>query len=640
MRRWEKAVAYKWRANATHTFLLHLNISDLVWNETAKKFESLTEHLISSTILRDARFVAVYNRADGISFPSEGQEKDFLNFLAKLHPEVSNHPMSKGQNLAVGEFHEERRKLGYALKLMSEMLKISPERATKSQKKAMEEAGLGDYIAKKKAPFFAVIMEYAETICPVDSATTCHEADRNAVVTLQVWAKSAEIEEARNVIFLLSSGLSLMAPELRSETNGIVPLSIEFPDIGDRLETIEYWRKEFRPKEKDLDALQFASISAGMSRRAIRNLIKEAHLKGEALTPERIFTQKKKFIESQSGGLLEILQPAWGIEAIGGLEAHKKYIGEIVDAMNEHNLLAVPMGVLLLGAPGTGKTVFAECVAHEARIPFVRMKNIREMWVGSSERNLDLALELIKAQSPVVVFVDEIDQQYQSRNSVSVDGGVNSRIQGQLFQFMSDTNLRGRVLWIAASNRPDLLDPAMLREGRFDEKIPFFPPEAKERGQILLAIFNKMAAQARIQKAEFRYSISPDFEKSFGLKSHWHKSKSEGLTACDPDMHEATLDQPEGPDILPLTGAQIEKIVNDAYKLAAIEKKVMSDDHLLAALKNYLPPSDLIESSKMTDQALLHCASERFIPEGKWRERAQILRQQAPEKSRPGVVFS
>lgn len=628
MKRWEKAVNNKWASGATHTFLLHLNVSDLFWDEEDKQFESLTEHLISSTILRDACFTAIYNRADGICFPSPVEEDLFIKFLTKLHSQVD----SQGKNIAEMKFRVDRYKLSYALTLMSEMLQISPQTSNKEVRKAMMDAGLGDYIAEMKSPFFAVILEYAETICPVDSATTCHDADRNAVVTLQVWAKNAKIEKAQNVIFLLSAGLNLVAPELRSETNGVVPLKIEFPDIGDRMETIRYWRGEFKPKEKDLDVLQFANLTAGMSRRAIRNVIKEAHLKGIAITPERIFDQKKKFIESQSGGLLEILQPLWGVEAIGGLEAHKKYIHEIVGAMQEGNLLAVPMGVLLLGAPGTGKTVFAEAVAHEAKIPFVKMKNIREKWVGQSERNLDLALELIRALSPVVVFVDEIDQQYQSRNTGFDNTGVNQRIQGELFQFMSDTNFRGRVLWVAASNRPDLLDPAMLREGRFDEKIPFFPPEPKERGEILLAIFKKMEAQARAQSAEFRYEISADFHVKFGAMSHWHTS-NQGLRKCDPetDMHKPNEEEEAG--TLSLTGAQIEKIVNDAYKFAAIEKTVMRDAHILAALSNYLPHPDFLQSSKMTDQAIMHCTSERFIPVGKWRERAGILRQQSTGES-------
>lgn len=629
MKRWEKAVANKWGAGAAHMFLLHLNVSDLVWNEEDKEYESLTDHLISSTILRDACFVAIYNRADGIHFPSAAHEKNFLTFYKKLYPEVT----SQGKNIAESEFLEKRNRLSYALEFMSRMLQISPETADRETQKAMNEADLRDYLNAKKAPFFAVILEYAETICPVDSATTCHEADRNAVVTLQVWAKSAEIEDAKNVIFLLSSGLNLMAPELRSETNGVVPLKIEFPDLGDRTDTIAYWRDRYEPKEEDLSVVQFANIAAGMSRRAIRNAIKEAHLKGAVITPERIFIQKKKFIENQSGGLLEIVQPLWGVEAIGGLETHKRYIREVVEAMQEGNLLAVPMGVLLLGAPGTGKTVFAEAVAHEAGIPFVKMKNIREKWVGQSERNLDLALELIRALSPVVVFVDEIDQQYQSRNTGFDNTGVNNRIQGQLFQFMSDTNLRGKVLWVAASNRPDLLDPAMLREGRFDEKIPFFPPEPKERGEILLAIFEKMKAQAKARGVEFKYSVSEGFHVRFGMLSHWHASKSQGLRKCDPEVDTHRPEEEEGVDILSLTGAQIEKIVNDAYKLAAIEKRVMSDEHLLLALSDYLPHPDFIQSSRMTDQALIHCTSERFIPEGKWREKSGILRKQAQGES-------
>ena len=111
MKRWEKAVANKWASSATHAFLLHLNISDQVWNEKENCFESLTEHLSSSTILADACFVAIYNRADGIYFRSEEEEKRFLEFYKLLHPDVN----SKRENIAEIIFYENRRKLFYAL---------------------------------------------------------------------------------------------------------------------------------------------------------------------------------------------------------------------------------------------------------------------------------------------------------------------------------------------------------------------------------------------------------------------------------------------------------------------------------------------------------------------------------------------
>lgn len=141
------------------------------------------------------------------------------------------------------------------------------------------------------------------------------------------------------------------------------------------------------------------------------------------------------------------------------------------------------MGILFLGPPGTGKTLIAQAFANVCNTNFVKLGNFRSMWVGQSERNLSKALDLIRALSPVIVFMDEIDQSEGSQGEAG-DGGVGKRIFSKLLQFMSDTSLRGKVLWIAASNRPDLIDAALKRAGRFDMTIPFFLPDKQARKAI------------------------------------------------------------------------------------------------------------------------------------------------------------
>lgn len=614
MKKWEKAIHYKWSSGSSHVFLLHLNVHDDLINSQTEKFESLAEYLVSSTVVGEARFVAFFNRGSDITFGSKEKEKEFLEFLAALHPEPS--PRQSTIPLSIEDFCRKRKDPEYALMLFTEMLHISRE--------------VGEYLSKietsagyetendTKKPFFVAVLDYIETLVPPDAATTSHECDRDSLVLLEVWARDRLIREAGNIAIVIGDSINLIAPQLRSESSGVTPLKLEFPDVGEREKTICIVRSDSSPNKDDIPAEELSHLTAGMTRMAIANLIKESNAKGKPLTAERVFSYKKKIIEEQSGGLLKVIQPLWGIEVIGGLEEHKKYIKEVVHAMRQNDPLAVPMGILLLGAPGTGKTVFAEAVAHEAGIPFVKMKNIREMWVGQSERNQDLALEIVKALAPVVVFVDEIDQQFQSRDTMFDNTGVNNRLQAQLFEFMSDTDLRGKVLWIAASNRPDLLDAALLRTGRFDEKIPFFPPSRRERSDILAAILRKM----KIQHAPLSWKISDDFFGEFGWLSHWHKGEN-GLDRCDPDTHSR---KKEDKSELPLTGADIEAVVAVAYRYkAGTGDEYLAEKHILKALNEHIPNPDFAKHEKMTDLAILYCNSERFIPEGIWKERAKIL---------------
>jgi SpoVK/Ycf46/Vps4 family AAA+-type ATPase len=624
MKRWEKAIDHKWRSKSAHAFLLYLNVADDFLNNKGE-FEKLPDYLISSTAVGKAHFVATFNRGTGIRF-TNGQEENFIKFLTILKPAKD----ASGTNTAEREFRNNRNKLDYALTLFAEMLEVSWQDKRKNVAEALKEYSDKMELDREKqtGPFFSVIFEYAETLAPPDSATASCEPDRKAIVSFLVLARSRVIRDANNLFVMLTDSLQLVAPALKSETNGVVPLKIEFPDQGDRETAIIELRKQYNALPGDIDVKTLSHVTAGMSRNVIGNLIKESAEKKRPIDYETVFKKKRKFIEEQSGGLLQIMQPLWGIEAIGGLVEHKRYIKEVVASMQKNNFLAVPMGAMLLGAPGTGKTVFAQAVAHEAEIPFVTLKNIREMWVGQSERNLDFALELIRAQAPVVVFVDEIDQQFQMRGGPVTDGGVDNRMQGRLFEFMSDTDLRGKTLWIAASNRPDLIDPAMLREGRFDEKIPFFLPNAKERGEILEAILQKMKAQTAAHKQELSWNIPPEYFEEFGWHSHRHMKRGEGIVPCDPDTHSRNR---EDDTELPFTGAQIEVIVQKAYTLASANDEVLGKDHLEKTLNDYIPGHDIGQYTHMTEMAIQQCNSDRFIPEGYWRKRARQLRGQRNE---------
>jgi SpoVK/Ycf46/Vps4 family AAA+-type ATPase len=112
----------------------------------------------------------------------------------------------------------------------------------------------------------------------------------------------------------------------------------------------------------------------------------------------------------------------------------------------------------------------------------LQLDKIYSRWVGDTERHLERALEAIVAWRPCIIFMDEIDQAL--RRGESGDSGVSNRVFKRLIEAMSDTSLRGHVLYVGATNRPDLLDTAMLRPGRLDKKIPILAPDANERATI------------------------------------------------------------------------------------------------------------------------------------------------------------
>ena len=173
-------------------------------------------------------------------------------------------------------------------------------------------------------------------------------------------------------------------------------------------------------------------------------------------------------------------------EAIAELEEIKDFLAD----PTKYQLLGakIPKGVLLFGPPGTGKTLLARAVAGEAKVPFYSISgsDFVEMFVGvGAARVRDLFLQA-KANAPAIVFIDEIDAVGRQRGT-GMGGGHDEREQtlNQLLVEMDGFDAAGQVILIAATNRPDVLDPALLRPGRFDRQIPVDRPDLKGRGDIL-----------------------------------------------------------------------------------------------------------------------------------------------------------
>jgi SpoVK/Ycf46/Vps4 family AAA+-type ATPase len=145
------------------------------------------------------------------------------------------------------------------------------------------------------------------------------------------------------------------------------------------------------------------------------------------------------------------------------------------------------MGYLLCGPIGTGKTFLVECLAGEAGVPVVKLKNFREKWVGSSEGNLEKIFRLIRALGRCIVFIDEADQTLGRRDSGNHDSGLSGRLYSMIAQEMSDTNNRGKVVWVLASSRPDLIEVDLKRPGRIDLKVPILPTTTRAESRELIA---------------------------------------------------------------------------------------------------------------------------------------------------------
>jgi transitional endoplasmic reticulum ATPase len=203
---------------------------------------------------------------------------------------------------------------------------------------------------------------------------------------------------------------------------------------------------------------------------------------------EMVRKKKKDLFRQESVGLLEVIEPHFGLDEIGGLTPIKDYFGQIVQAIHAGDLKMVPRGVTMMGPPGVGKTALAEGLARDAGFNFIKLLNPRTKWVGESERNFFKSLHTLRSLSPVLVVEDEADQSEHGRDEYSGDTGVGNRLRQMRFDFMGDPAIQGKVLWIRITNRPDRLDKADLRSGRSSERIPFFMPDTHEKSYIFAVV--------------------------------------------------------------------------------------------------------------------------------------------------------
>src|SRR6059036_2759740 len=203
-----------------------------------------------------------------------------------------------------------------------------------------------------------------------------------------------------------------------------------------------------------------------------------------------LITQRTVFVISEKGEALRGV-PQVTYEDIGGIKDEIQKVREMIELPLRHPEIfeklgvEAPKGVLLYGAPGTGKTLLAKAVATESNAHFIPISGpeIMSKFYGESEARLREIFKEAKEKSPSIIFIDEIDSIAPKREEVT--GEVERRVVSQLLSLMDGLEARGKVIVIAATNRPNAIDPALRRPGRFDREIEIKVPDKKGRLEIL-----------------------------------------------------------------------------------------------------------------------------------------------------------
>jgi hypothetical protein len=341
----------------------------------------------------------------------------------------------------------------------------------------------------------AVIIEFAEFVIPRGDAA--HLSGPFAANTVKVlgWANDPAIAQANIVTVLLSEGLHDVN-ELVVENPHAAALHIPLPDeegMRTYVQTLGASQFPDLAAKSDVPLETLATRLTGLSRVGARTAIALALGTDRRITSAWLTQIKKELIEREGQGLLEFIESPFTLDNVAGHDAVKAWLREDTALLKRNAVRALPMGYLIAGRIGTGKTFLVQCWAGELGIPCVVFKNFRDRWVGATESNLEKIFAILRALGQVVVFVDEADQAAGRRDSGDGDSGLSGRVYSMLAKEMSDTRNRGRIVWVFATSRPDLLEVDLKRQGRLDVHIPLFPPDTpQEREALLLAIARKL----------------------------------------------------------------------------------------------------------------------------------------------------
>ena len=217
-----------------------------------------------------------------------------------------------------------------------------------------------------------------------------------------------------------------------------------------------------------------------------------------------------------------------------------------------------------------------ECLAGEAGVPVVKMKNFRDKWVGSTESNLEKIFRLLAALGRCIVFVDEADQALGRRTADSGDSGVGGRVYGMMAEQMSNSRNRGRILWALATSRPDLVEVDLKRPGRVDVKIPIFPTVTADEGYALIRALSKRRGVVLAEKladplrASIPDLLTPGAAEALSVKIY--RAIKTGAGSPDAALDAALQDyQPPVPQAV--IEAQIALAIAEATDLSFVPKR-------------------------------------------------------------------
>ena len=382
--------------------------------------------------------------------------------------------------------------------------------------------------AQKNAPAIIFIDEL-DSIAPRRSDVSGEGEKR---IVAQLLTLMDGLKGRRNVIVIgATNRVDAVDPALRRPGRFDREIEIRIPDQSGRLEILQIHTRGM-PLDKGVSLPALAEATVGYTGSDLAHLAKEAalatlrrlmptlNLQEDETIPPKVLEKLEVLREDFDQGLLEVQPSAlreivveipkvrW--EEVGGMDEVKRTLHEMVELPLKQPEsfrrlgIPAPKGILLYGPPGTGKTLVAKAVASQAGASFLSAKgsSLLSKWYGESEKKIAEFFQRARQVPPAIIFFDELDSLAPVRGGSFGEPQVTERIVNQILSEMDGMQELKGVVVLGATNRPDMIDPALLRPGRFDELVYVKIPDATAREEIFRAHTRKMALDSDVDLAK------------------------------------------------------------------------------------------------------------------------------------------
>jgi len=419
----------------------------------------------------------------------------------------------------------------------------------------------------------AILISQASYLFPAGEPGRLSFQASGMAVTLLNWATSRHVKSLDMAVVLIDDRRSEVSERITANPY-IAAIEVPLPSERERLAYVrDVAAGDGWSSISDYQPEQLAALSAGMSLNDLSVMISSAMEGGQRLDAPLFSATKKRLIERQCQGLLEFIEPRWKLDTVIGHEVAKQRLRDDAALLARGAFDSVPMGYLLCGPVGTGKSFLAMCAAGEIGIPCVILKNFRSKYVGETEGNLERVLAVLRAMGPVMVVIDEADAALGDRDTEG-DSGTSSRVFGMIATQMGDTRYRGRIVWMLLTARPDLLPIDIKRQGRAEVHIPlFYPGDDDELRRMCVMLAKKLGTTLRIE------------------------------------------DVPPIPQKGMLSGADIEGIIGRAWRKSLLAgEKSITRAALADVISRFLPSTQGLEKELQETAAIIECTDSEFLP--------------------------